>query len=77
VALHHHDSNVPATDRLLLRIQVADVMARRLCSRWESEKTSSLPKTHAMILLGLEDADLNAMMAEVEGEFARARGLFE
>jgi hypothetical protein len=77
VALHHHDSNVPASDRLLLRIQVADAIASRLCSPREAEHPANLARSYPVILLGLDNDDLTVVMAEVEEQFARARDLFE
>jgi HD-like signal output (HDOD) protein len=77
VALHHHDSDVPADNRLLLRVQAADAIARKLCGRRRSDRDSNPLESRAIRLLEIGESELATLMAGVEEEVERARSLFE
>lgn len=77
VALHHHDSNLAADDRLLIGIQAADAIARKLSGHRDSDRSIDLRQQRAILALQMEDDDLDALVAVIEAEVAKARSLFE
>jgi HD-like signal output (HDOD) protein len=77
IALHHHDPSVPAENALLLRIQAADLIAIRVCSRSERETDpADLIGARPVALLRLEADELRTVTASVVEEFEQAKSLF-
>lgn len=76
VALHHHDPNVPARDLLLLRVQAANAIARKLGAHPKPDPGLNLLEVPPIERLNLRDLELASLLVDLEDELARLRRLF-
>lgn len=75
-ALHHHDSNTAPEDLLVLRVQAANSIARKLGSSDEPDPDLDLFEDPAVDGLHLTDLELATLMVDVEDEILQVRSLF-
>jgi len=75
VALHHHDARPAASETLLLRVQVANAIARKIGAHPAPDPALVLRDVPAVALLGLTDDGLASVSAAVESELASLRAL--
>lgn len=76
IALHHHDEHVPASDKLLLRVQAANAIARKLGASLHPEPELDLFHDPAIATLEVSDLELATLLVDVEDEMAQIRTLF-
>jgi hypothetical protein len=76
VALHHHDENPDVRDLLLIRVQAANAIARKLGAHLHPEPDLDLLDVPAIERLNLTDLELATLIVDVEDEFERVRQLF-
>lgn len=75
VALHHHDREIDSGETLILRIQAADAIARKLGTHSHPEPDLILIEEPSIERLNIGDLELAALMVDLEDEIARIRGL--
>jgi HD-like signal output (HDOD) protein len=75
VALHHHDADPPPDDRLLLCVQSANSIARKLGAHTHPDPELSLLDVPAVRILELTDAELIEMMSDLVGDLEHLRQL--
>jgi HD-like signal output (HDOD) protein len=76
VAEHHHDDDCKTHDLLLLRVQAANAIARKLGAHLHPTPDLELLDVPAIEQLNLTDLELATLMVDVEDEFERVRKLF-
>jgi HD-like signal output (HDOD) protein len=73
VALHHHDATPPGDDLLLLRVQVANAVTKRMGAHPVPQPDLNLLEVPAVERLNLGDLELASLMVDLEDEFERLR----
>jgi HD-like signal output (HDOD) protein len=76
IALHHHDERVEPHDALLIRVQAANSIARKLGASESPDPDLDLFEDPAIEALHLGDLELATLMVDVEDEIAQVRSLF-
>jgi hypothetical protein len=74
--LHHHDEFVQKSDPLLLRVQVANALARKIGAHTHPEPDLCLATEPAVRALGLEQEELAKLMVDLEDMVAEVHRLF-
>jgi HD-like signal output (HDOD) protein len=75
VALHHHDSEPAPDDLLLLRVQAANTIARKLGAHPHPDPDLDLFEAPSIERLNIGDLELAALMVDVEDEIHEVRRL--
>lgn len=75
-ALRHHDEDVPADDALLVRVQAADAIARKLGAHASPDPELDLMSLPAFERLDLGDVELAALLVDLEDQLAELKELF-
>ncbi len=73
VALRHHDKNLDLTDSLVIRVQVADAIARKMGEHPKPKPDLDLLEVPAAEQLGLSDIELASLMVDLEDEIAEVK----
>jgi hypothetical protein len=74
--LHHEDPFEEGESRLLLCVQAADTITRKLGYSLKPDSEVSLLQDPALGALGLGDVELAALMVDLEDELAEVKRLF-
>jgi putative nucleotidyltransferase with HDIG domain len=75
VVLRHHDSDPAADDHLLIRVQAANTISRKMGAHPHPEPDLVLMEVPAIERLNITDLDLAVLLVDLEDDFARARDL--
>ncbi|HTO91374.1 MAG TPA: HDOD domain-containing protein [Candidatus Sulfotelmatobacter sp.] len=75
VALHHHDAEPPVDDRLLLCVQAANSISRKIGAHTHPSPELNLLEVRAIQRLELTDAVLSELMSELVGDLEHLRQL--
>lgn len=76
VALRHHEPRPAADEVLVLRVQVANAIAKKLGAGMQPSPTLRLLEVPAVTRLGLAELDLAALLVDVEDEVGQVKALF-
>jgi HD-like signal output (HDOD) protein len=76
LAARHHHADPPHDDPVVLRVQAADAIARKLGHHADSERDARLSADPAMERLNLSDLDLAVVIVDLEEEFETVRAMF-
>jgi HD-like signal output (HDOD) protein len=76
VALHHHDANPSPDDVLLLRVQAANAISRKLGFHTHPDPDLDLLDEPAIEHLRIGDLELATLMVDVEDEIGQVRSMF-
>lgn len=76
VALQHHSPAPAGSQPLLLRVQAANAIARKLGAHERPAPDLDLMEVPAVDRLNLGELEVAALMVDVEDDLARIRGLF-
>ncbi len=75
VALRHHDKNLDLGDSLIIRVQVADAIARKIGEHPEPRPDLDLLEVPAVEQLSLDDIELASLTVDLEDEIAEVKQL--
>jgi HD-like signal output (HDOD) protein len=75
VALHHHDEDLTLESGLMMRIQVADAVARKIGEHPDPDPDLNLLDLPAVQLLNLGDIELANLMVDIEDELAQLKSM--
>lgn len=73
VVLHHHDTDPTGDDYLLIAVQAANAVSRKMGMHPWPDPDLNLLKVRAVERLGLDDIELAALMVDLEDEFNAIR----
>jgi hypothetical protein len=76
VALHHDGPFDPKEDPLLICVQAAHLVTKKLGFHIQPDPELQLLQEPAIEALNLRDVELAALMVDLEDELQEARGLF-
>jgi len=75
VALRHHDKNLDLNDSLIIRVQVADAIARKIGEHPKPKPDLDLLEVPAVEQLSLTDIELATLTVDLEDEIAEVKQL--
>ena len=74
--LHHHDDNAASSDdRLVIRVQAADAVARKMGAHPNPQPDLDLSSVIAVDSLQLSDVELASLLVDLEDEIAEMRSM--
>jgi HD-like signal output (HDOD) protein len=75
VALHHHDEDITPENPLVIRVQAADAIARKIGEHPKPEPDLNLLEVRAIEQLNLGDIEIASVMVDIEDEVAEVKKL--
>jgi HD-like signal output (HDOD) protein len=74
-ALHHHDHDLDSADTLVMRVQAADAIARKMGEHPKPDPQLNLLELASIEHLNLSDIELASLMVDLEDQIAEIRKL--
>jgi putative nucleotidyltransferase with HDIG domain len=75
VALRHHDEGLKLSESLIIRVQAADAISRKIGEHLEPNPELDLLELHAVEQMNLSDVELASLLVDLEDEIAEVKGL--
>ncbi len=76
VARRHHEPQLPVDATLILQVQLADEVARKIGAHLRPDPDLDLAAIPAVATLGTSAEEIEALLPEVQDEFERVRQMF-